>query len=82
MPIGKKCKNSEWFYGSAIAKLRALVKVDNDTTIVENKGTIIALRLGPIQADTCGYCNSRELAWPFVEIPFKEVADERKPTHR
>lgn len=70
MPVCKRCKNSEWFYGSAIAKLRALVKVDNDTTIVENKGTVIAEQLGPIQVDTCRDCQSRDLLWPEVEIPF------------
>jgi len=70
MPVCKQCGNSEWFFGSTLAQLRALVKTDEDQQTVQNAGTIVVRILGPINLDTCAKCTSRELDWPEVEIPF------------
>lgn len=70
MPQCKTCGNNEWFFGSTLAQLRALVKTDEKYETVQNAGTVVVRILGPITLDTCAHCASKELAWPEVEIPF------------
>ena len=70
MPICKTCGNREWFYGSSLATLRTLIKLNSDDSGIENGGSVVVQRFGPVDLDTCAKCHSKELDWPEVELPF------------
>lgn len=70
MPICKECGNDEWFIGSCLAQLRALVKLNGDDSVVENGGSVVLQRFGPVDVEICAVCHSKKLDWPEVELPF------------